>query len=400
MLSFWRRLFGRRLPAKLDYETAMAALDAKDAKTRCELARRSDTRPEMLYYLANDSDPDVRRDIAGNSATPLQAARLLAQDHDDAVRVELAAKIGRLLPGLAVRDRERLRDLTIEVLERLANDQLPRVRQLLAEEIKTSNLVPKALVDKLARDVEFAVAAPILEYSPLLADNDLLEIIAQGAIEGALPAIARRAIVTADVADAVVATLDVPAVAALLSNKSAQIREETLDRIIDNAAEVKAWHGPLTLRADLSLRAVRRIAGFVTSSLLQQLQERRNLDDETAAFLAKRVRERLAEEQSAPSRDLPELVRKAAARGQLNDAFVQEAIDWQIWIEQGKQRVPRKLAITYKLRPGAPQYVALLSDWDLSTPIAESLFTADIPEGTAQISFLKVPPPEGAPEKQ
>lgn len=43
--------------------------------------------------------------------------------------------------------------------------------------------------------------------------------------------------------------------------------------------------------------------------------------------------------------------------------FVQETIDWQIWIEQGKMRVPRKLAITYKLRPGAPEYVALLSDW-------------------------------------
>lgn len=327
ILSLWRRLFGRRLPPKLDYETAMAALDAKDVKTRCELACRADTRPEMLYYLANDSVPEVRRDVAGNPATPLQAVRLLSQDQDDAVRTELAGKIGRLLPGLESRDRDRLRDLTIEVLERLANDQLPRVRQLLAEEIKASKLVPKALVDKLARDVEFVVAAPILEYSPLLADNDLLEILAQGAIEGALPAIARRAALSANVADAVVATLDIPAVAALLTNKSAQIREETLDKIIDNAAEVKAWHGPLTLRADLSLRAVRRVAGFVASSLLRQLQERRELDEETALYLAKRVRERLAEERAEPLRDLAEIIRKAAARGELNDAYVLNAIE-------------------------------------------------------------------------
>jgi hypothetical protein len=81
-------------------------------------------------------------------------------------------------------------------------------------------------------------------------------------------------------------------------------------------------------------------------------------------------------------------------------AFVQENIDWQIWIEQGKQRVPRKLVITYKMRPGAPEYVALLSDWDFTTPIADSLFSAEIPAGTTQISFLEVQPPEGAPQHQ
>ena len=51
--------------------------------------------------------------------------------------------------------------------------------------------------------------------------------------------------------------------------------------------------------------------------LLHQLQERRKLDDETALYLAKRVRERLAEEQAVPSRDLADIVRKAAARHEL-----------------------------------------------------------------------------------
>ncbi len=321
------RLFGKRLPAQLNYETAMAALDAKSAPVRADLARRPDTRPEMLYYLASDQSSDVRREIAANPATPLQADRLLAQDPDGDVRAELARKIGRLLPGLDEPERDRLRDLTISVLEKLASDQQVRIRAILAEEIKSSTRIPKSIIQKLARDIELTVAGPILEYSPLLADSDLLEIIAHGAISGALPAIARRRDLSADVTDAVVATLDVPAIASLLNNKSAKIREQTMEEIIDHADKIKEWHGPIVLRADLSVRAIRRVAGFVTSSLLRQLQERRGLDEETAGILSKRVRERLAEEEtSQPTRDAGENVRRAVATGSLDEGFILEAL--------------------------------------------------------------------------
>src|SRR5262249_22807194 len=129
--------------------------------------------------------------------------------------------------------------------------------------------------------------------SPLFSDDDLIEIIAGARVEGKLTAIARRAAVGTGVADAIVATLDVSAVAALLANANAQIREDTLDKIIGGAAEMEAWHQPVVMRADLSLRAVRRIAGFVASSLIAQLQQRSDLDDETASLLTKRVRERI-----------------------------------------------------------------------------------------------------------
>ena len=328
MIAALRKWFGRDQQARPTYETALASLDAQDVATRTNLAGRNDTKPEMLYHLASDQNPAVRLKIAANPATPMQAARLLAQDPDGDVRAELAKKIGRLLPGLDAPERERLRDLTIEVLEKLAGDQLTRVRALLAEEIKSSRTIPAAIIQRLARDVELAVAAPILEYSPLLGDSDLLEIIAHGAISGALPAIARRQDLSAKVSDAVVATLDVPAIAALLANKSAKIRDETMDQIVEHAESIQEWHGPIVVRADLSVRAIRRVAGFVASSLVRQLQERRGLDDETAAFLAKRIRERLAEEQDLQiKKDAGEAVRRALQTGALDDNFILSAIE-------------------------------------------------------------------------
>src|SRR5262245_14862174 len=69
-------------------------------------------------------------------------------------------------------------------------------------------------------------------------------------------------------------------------------------------------------------------------------------------------------------------------------AFVERNIDWQIWVEDGTQWVPRKLVITYKTLPGAPQFSAVLSDWDLATRPPDALFTPQVPDSAERISFL------------
>jgi len=317
---------------KMSYEEARAALETHAHRARHFLAGQSEIEPEILYYLATDQAVEVRRAVAANPSTPQKANQLLARDSDDDVRCELAKKIGRLLPGLDPQESLRVRELAIEVMERLANDSLPRVRAILAEEIKSARDIPAHIVRRLALDLELVVSAPVLEYSPLLSDDDLVEVIAAAQVEGKLSAIARRASVGVAVADAIVASLDVSAVAALLSNPNAQIREDTLDRIIENAAEVEAWHLPVVLRADLSLRAVRRIAGFVASSLIAQLQQRSDLDDETATLLGKRVRERievesLGEESGAGEARAAAAVQEAMHDDRLDEEFVLAAVD-------------------------------------------------------------------------
>jgi hypothetical protein len=71
-------------------------------------------------------------------------------------------------------------------------------------------------------------------------------------------------------------------------------------------------------------------------------------------------------------------------------AFVDKYIDWQIWIEDGKQVVPRKILITYKTIPGAPQFTAVLSDWDFATRLPDTLFTAGLPADAEKIQFVKL----------
>jgi len=295
-----RGVFGGR---PQDYEAQKAAIEAGSESARRKLAGREDTKPEILYYLAEDQSPSVRRAVAANATTPRQADLLLTKDADDDVRAEIARKIRRLLPDLGPEQAEKLRDLTLRTIETLVSDQLPRVRAALAEAIKDSPHIPKHVALVLARDVAVEVSGPVLEFSPLLGDADLREIIASGVASAALSAIARRRALSADVADAIVATIDVPAIATLLANPSAQVREETLDRIIETARSVEQLHRPLVYRPELSIRAIRRIAEFVSGSLLDRLGDRHGLPDALRSELKAKARGMLETESAKPAGD-------------------------------------------------------------------------------------------------
>ncbi|PJK29490.1 hypothetical protein CVT23_10525 [Minwuia thermotolerans] len=310
-----------------DYSEAKPLLLRGDAADRVALAGNPETQPEVLYYLVDDDDEGVRLAVASNDAAPGLANLKLTEDDADDVRIELARKIGRLLPELKAEKKKKLRELTIQALEKLSEDQLPAVRAALAEAVKTSRDIPKDSVMKLAQDVEAIVAAPILEYSPLLSDADLVELIAAGVTIGALPAIARRHDLGAEVGDAIVATADMPSIAALLHNKSATIRARTLDNVAEEAERFEELHEPVVMRPELSQRAMRRIASFISRSLLEQLSERGGLDNKTRRVLAEAVSERLSEDRDADGKLDADFAEHLARQGKLDDEVLRSALE-------------------------------------------------------------------------
>lgn len=295
----------RRAPEPIAYEEARDQAWNGDASMRAALARREDVRPEILYYLANDRSVDVRRAIAANNVTPTQAGVILARDTDVKVREMLAEKIGRLFPDLSLDQRDAVRVALTETLEILARDQVQHVRSILAEALKDVANAPPHIVNWLARDREIMVAAPVLEYSPLLNDDDLVAVIANAPISGALTAIARRATVSSRVADAIVDAEDREAVTALLDNGSAQIREETLDRLIEKSRSVEDWQPPLVRRPKLPVAAAAKLASFVADSLLSLLRSRGDLDNATLDAVEKAVSERLVKAPGSVTAERP-----------------------------------------------------------------------------------------------
>ena len=230
--------------------------------------------------------------------------------------------------------RDSIRKLTVEVLETLAQDQVERVRSVLADAIKDLPDAPPELITRviqvLARDTALSVSGPILEHSPLLADELLVEIIRNEPVAGALSAISRRQTVSERVSDAVISANDDAAIADLLGNKSAQIREETLDELIEAAPDRPVLHRPLVTRPKLLGRHAINLAKFVGYALVAELSKRADLGAETSAHLAAEIEKRLVEDPSLSEGDGiitgRDRARQMYENGTLSEEVVRDAV--------------------------------------------------------------------------
>lgn len=68
-------------------------------------------------------------------------------------------------------------------------------------------------------------------------------------------------------------------------------------------------------------------------------------------------------------------------------AFRQNNVDWQIWIEEGDNPLPRKLVITHKGLPGHPQFIAIFDKWNLSPKLPDDLFSFKAPAGAKRVEI-------------
>lgn len=85
------------------------------------------------------------------------------------------------------------------------------------------------------------------------------------------------------------------------------------------------------------------------------------------------------------------VVGKAVIEGVLCDhlAFRAPQLDWQIWIQQGAQPLPRKIVITTLDLPNAPQFGITVTQWNLQPTFDAKTFTFTPQAGMKQIDFVQ-----------
>ena len=117
-------------------------------------------------------------------------------------------------------------------------DAEPLVRRVLAESVKSAPDLPRDILLALARDIA-AVAAPVLEHSRLLSEDDLLPIALSGSTAHRF-AIAARWLISAPIAEALAKFSERTVVQRLIANDDAAIGEMTLHRLLDKFPDVPA----------------------------------------------------------------------------------------------------------------------------------------------------------------
>lgn len=255
--------------------------------------------------------------------TAADVARLL-QDPSEKNRVVTANKVAAAFSQADLLPRERA--LAEEIFRAMVRDTAIRVRAALAEQLKSLPQVPHDVALTLAKDV-IEVAAPMLEFSSVLTDEDLIEIIS-AATENHQVAIAKRADLGAEVIDAITAKGGEAAVATLMANDKVEIGEAALDRAVDRFGKSEKVNTPMARRSRLPIRIAERLVSLVSDNLRDHLVAHHDLSPDLATDLVLSTRERVTLSLSADAAqpDVVQLVRQLNKNGRLTPTIVLRAL--------------------------------------------------------------------------
>ncbi len=295
-----------------------------DPAARVRLAART-LSAAMLDVLAADADVTVRAAVALNPQLAQAGNGRLVRDPDERVRMLLAGKLARLLPGLSARDRAAAQEHVHGLLRLLAADTALKVRAALSTALAAMPGVPRDVVLRLAIDPECAVSDPMLRMSPILTDSDLLLLLATPPHPGAALTVAARPGLGSAVADVLAAHADGAVVRALLSNPAATIQEATLDALAGSAGDHPDWHEPLVHRPWLPAGALRSLSRLVVGSLLERLAARPDLPEGLAVELTDRMGAALEVPEPISEAAVLDAVRRMAQAGELTEDRLLEA---------------------------------------------------------------------------
>ena len=136
--------------------------------------------------------------------------------------------IGRTVRDLELTDDERR--FAAQLFDHLSRDVCEEVRRALAVTLRASPNLPRAIATRLIADVD-SIAVPVLSDSPVVTDDDLIEVLRSRA-SAKIRAIASRGEVSERLSGAVISFGDGPSVAALAANDGALISEVDAGRLV------------------------------------------------------------------------------------------------------------------------------------------------------------------------
>ena len=213
--------------------------------------------------------------------------RKLLDNPSGETRADMAAKIGTEFRQGVLTEQER--KLAEDIFRVMVKDAEVRVREALAQTLKDSLTVPKDVALSLAQDVN-SVALPIIQYSEVLSDAELIEIIRGQDSEKQL-AVAKRDLVSERVSDALVQTHNETAIETLVANDGAQLSEASLQTVVQEFGTSEGMQSALINRAKLPITVSERLVAMVSENMRSELAKRHALPEDMATDLILQARE-------------------------------------------------------------------------------------------------------------
>lgn len=174
-----------------------------------------------------------------------------------------------------------------EIMRKLAYDLEIKVREELAKRLAPEAQAPHTIMKALAYD-EISVAAPVLEQSPVLTQNDLIEI-SQIKDQDHLLAITKRDDIGETLSDVIVQRGNDDTVESLLRNAKVQFANDTIQKIAVRAQKSTQLQEPFIERDDVERDIVIGLYSYVAENLKEKILDNCDYDRETIEPLLQNI---------------------------------------------------------------------------------------------------------------
>jgi len=208
----------------------------------------------------------------------------------------------------------------------LLDDPSPLVRRALAEVFASSRKAPRVIVHALAAD-QPDIARPLLARSPLLLEQDLVDLIATSQPEAQM-AIAGRAMLPRSLAAAIAEVGSAEACLTLVENPDADIAPFSIDRIVERFGHLAAIRESLLGRDDLPMAIRQALLSKLSQTLAGFVAGRKWMGPEHAECAAREACEKTTVALAAeiPYEEVSALVQHLRQSGQLTAGMILRAL--------------------------------------------------------------------------
>lgn len=244
-------------------------------------------------------------------------------------RIDMTHKIGGAYNGkndVKLGSREII--VAEQIFRLLLRDTEVAVRASLAQYVKDSPTIPHDIVIKMAQDVE-EVSLPILQFSEVLTEDDLMELIQAKDEVSRYLAVSRRRIVSDRVSEALIEKGNSEVVNVLVGNSGAIISEIGFNRIIDAYGKDDLLMEAVSKRSYLPVATVEKLINVVSSTLSETLKQKYKAPEGAIEKEIEKTREtetlhliKLTHSEA----DIEKLVRQLQTSGRLTPSIILSAL--------------------------------------------------------------------------
>lgn len=218
--------------------------------------------------------------------------------------------------------------MAVEIFRLLLQDTEKMVRYALANELKHNSQAPHDIIISLAHDY-YDISKEILQYSPVLYDNDLLELIKENNNTKHLLAISKRSNLSYMVSSALIRTHHRAVIMSVLENKNAAVSDDTYGYLLSEFRDDQSILEAMVYRGTLCTDYAEKLYFLVLDRLKKHMTKRYFLSRATLKSSKNTIRENAIITFISPwmtDDDIDSLVNQMNARNRLSNSLILRAL--------------------------------------------------------------------------